>query len=298
MKSNCILVTVDKYSKYGHFLAISHPYTITEIARTYLEQVYKLHGPPKIAISDRDKTFTSLFWKELMRQLGTTTFFSTTYHPETDGQTERLNQCLEQYLRNKHRSDREFQKGEEVYLKLQPRKQSSVAVRKNLKLVAKYYGPYKIQKKKIGLIVYQLELPAHSKIHLAFHVSLLKKKVGEGTVTSKNPPELSDDGQMKVYPAIVLNKRIVKRQNRAVTQLLIQWSNLGAKNATWEDYNVLKSQFPDFDPWGRGSGEGEGDVMNMEEKGKMLGISVEGLGITSEELGEMKKIPGAKEIVS
>ncbi|XP_039045952.1 uncharacterized protein LOC120185946 [Hibiscus syriacus] len=339
MKSNCILVIVDKYSKYGHFLAIAHPYTVTEIARIYLDQVYKLHGPPKIAISNRDKTFTSLFWKELMKHLGTTTFFSTTYHLETDGQTERLNQCLEQYLRsmcflkpgnwekylplaewwyntnyhttlgvtpfealygykppmiNWQTNTSVNAEGDEVYLKLQPYKQSSVAVRRNLKLAAKFYGPYKIQKR-IGSVAYQLELPAYSKIHPVFHVSLLKKKVGEGTITSKNPPELSEDGQMKVYPTIVLNKRIVKRQNKVITQLLIQWSNLGEENATWEDYAVLKSQFSDFDPWGQGSGEGEGNVMCVEKKEEMLGISIEKLGINRGKFGGNEILPGARE---
>ncbi|GMI79817.1 hypothetical protein HRI_001651000 [Hibiscus trionum] len=61
MKANCILVIIDKYTKYAHFLALSHPYTALEVAKAYLDQVYKLHGPPKVAISDRDKTFTSLF---------------------------------------------------------------------------------------------------------------------------------------------------------------------------------------------------------------------------------------------
>ncbi|GMI79982.1 hypothetical protein HRI_001667500 [Hibiscus trionum] len=100
LRYNCILVVIDKFTKYAHFLPLAHPYTALDIANAYLSQVYKLHGSPKISISDRDKTFTSLFWKELMKQLGATTLFSTAYHPQTDGQTERLNQCLEQYLRD------------------------------------------------------------------------------------------------------------------------------------------------------------------------------------------------------
>ncbi|GMJ07744.1 hypothetical protein HRI_004443600 [Hibiscus trionum] len=99
-KANCILVIIDKFTKYAYFLPLFHPYTAMEVARMYLDQVYKLHGQPKVAISDRDRTFTSHFWREFMLQLGTTTLFSTTYHPKTDGQSERLNQCLEHYLRS------------------------------------------------------------------------------------------------------------------------------------------------------------------------------------------------------
>ena len=99
MKFNCILVIIDKFTKYAHFIPLFHSYTAADVAKVYLDQIYKLHGTPKTAISDRDKIFTSLFWQELMKQLGTTTHFSTAYHPESDGQSERLNQCLEQYLR-------------------------------------------------------------------------------------------------------------------------------------------------------------------------------------------------------
>ncbi|GMI70044.1 hypothetical protein HRI_000673700 [Hibiscus trionum] len=63
---------------------------------------------------------------------------------------------------------------------------------------------------------------------------------------------------------------MVKRHNKAVTQLLVQWSNLGAESATCEDYTVLKSQFPDFDPWGQGSTAAAGIVMAT---GSELGIS-------------------------
>ncbi|XP_039052581.1 uncharacterized protein LOC120194313 [Hibiscus syriacus] len=269
-KHNCILVVIDKFTKYAHFIPLSHPYTVVQVAKIYLDQVYKLHGPPKVTISDRDKSFTILFWQELFKQLGTTTLFSTAYHPETDGQTERLNQCLEQYLRTLYGYKAPVLSwsgdsivdavGEEVYLKLQPYRQTSLALRRNLKLAARFFGPYKIQKK-IGQVAYRLELPPESKLHPVFHVSLLKKKIGKPGLISLNPPETSSDGQLKIYPTVVLNSREITRQNQRVRQFLMQWTNMGTDDATWEDYTVLKNQFPDFDPWGQGSSGGGGIVM-------------------------------------
>lgn len=98
-KANCILVVIDKYTKYAHFLALNHPFTAAKVARTYLDNVYKLHGLPSAIISDRDPVFTSKFWQELFNVIGTELNMSTPYHPQTDGQTERVNQCLEIYLR-------------------------------------------------------------------------------------------------------------------------------------------------------------------------------------------------------
>lgn len=94
-----IWVVVDRFTKYGHFIALSHPISASSLAQVFFDSIYKLHGLPSYIVSDRDTILTSNFWKELMSTLGIQQQMSSAYHPQTDGQTERVNQCLEGYLR-------------------------------------------------------------------------------------------------------------------------------------------------------------------------------------------------------
>jgi len=94
-----ILVIVDRLTKYAHFLALKHPYSAATIAQTFLDNIVKLHGFPLSITTDRDPIFVSNFWKQLFTKYKIQLNLSTAYHPQTDGQSERVNQCLEMYLR-------------------------------------------------------------------------------------------------------------------------------------------------------------------------------------------------------
>jgi hypothetical protein len=96
---DAILVVVDRLTKMRHFIPCKSTCGAEEVARLYTRYIWKLHGLPTTVISDRGPQFVAQFWKHLTKRLKINTLLSTAYHPETDGQTERLNAVLEQYLR-------------------------------------------------------------------------------------------------------------------------------------------------------------------------------------------------------
>ncbi|XP_010491426.2 PREDICTED: uncharacterized protein LOC104769009 [Camelina sativa] len=332
-----IFVVVDRLTKAAHFMALAHPYSAVTVAQAFMDTVFKLHGCPRSIVSDRDTIFVSTFWRELFTLQGVDLKFSSAYHPQSDGQTEVVNRCLETYLRcmcsdkphlwsswlplaefwyntnfhtatqmspfeavygqsppvhlpylpgeskvavvarslqeresmllilkfhllraqhrmkqfaDSHRTDRSFEIGDSVFVKHQPYRQGSVVVRSNQKLSPKYFGPYKIVDR-CGKVAYKLLLPGGSQIHPVFHVSQLKAVVGQ-VLTSTQLPSIVVDVLVKA-PVSILDRKMVKRQGRAVTMVLVQWTNETAEEATWEYLYDLQRKFPAFEPCGQGS---------------------------------------------
>lgn len=95
-----ILVVVDRLSKMAHFIPCKKAVSAPNVASLFIQHVFKLHGLPKSIVSDRDPKFTGHFWTSLFKSLGTNLLFSSAYHPQTNGQTERVNQILEEMLRH------------------------------------------------------------------------------------------------------------------------------------------------------------------------------------------------------
>ncbi|KAJ9545162.1 hypothetical protein OSB04_024869 [Centaurea solstitialis] len=94
-----IWVIVDRLSKAAHFLPMKETYSMERLARLYIADIVRLHGTPVSIVSDRDARFTSTFWQSFQREMGTRVNLSTAYHPQTDGQSERTIQTLEDMLR-------------------------------------------------------------------------------------------------------------------------------------------------------------------------------------------------------
>ncbi len=93
------MVIVDRLTKVAHFIPVKTTYRGDKYAQLYVDHILRLHGVPRRIVSDRGPQFTSRFWKSLQALLGTKLDFSSAYHPQTDGQTKRINQILEDMLR-------------------------------------------------------------------------------------------------------------------------------------------------------------------------------------------------------
>ena len=94
-----IWVIVDRLTKSAHFISINIIFSLEKLTTLYISEVVRLHGVPSGIVSDRDPRFTSRFWESLNRALGTKLRLSSAYHPQTDGQTERTIQSLEDLLK-------------------------------------------------------------------------------------------------------------------------------------------------------------------------------------------------------
>ena len=99
-KHDSVMVVVDQLTKLAHFLPMRINYLLDKLEEMYIKEIVRLHGIPISIISDRDPRFTSRFWEKLQEALGTQLNFNTSFHPQTDGQLERVIQILEDILKS------------------------------------------------------------------------------------------------------------------------------------------------------------------------------------------------------
>ncbi|KAL4179734.1 hypothetical protein AMTRI_Chr13g121540 [Amborella trichopoda] len=216
-----VLVVIDMSSKYAHFIPLSHPHTATGVAQIFFNQVFKLHGMLR--------TIAEYCYNTSWHSAIKTTPFEVVYgRPppsllkyflDRDLMIKELRVTLKEAqtrmkkVYDSHHQEREF---------------STLALRKTLKLSPRYYVPYMIVKK-IEAVVYKLDLPKESRIHPMFHVSLRKKRVGEGIpIQSELPIVQEDDDILHPQPQAVLDQRVNKRKK----QILIHWQEMSPTEAT------------------------------------------------------------------
>lgn len=157
-----------------------------------------------------------------------------------------------------HRRNLEFQEGEQVFLRLQPYRQLSLAGRMNEKLSPRYYGPFTIHSR-VGEVAYRLNLPPTAKIHNVFHISQLKKAIGDSPVSAEIPPQISPEMVFTAEPESLLEVRKQNQTDTSSTEVLIKWKDTPVWEATWENLEAMDLRFPEFhledkvNLWARGN---------------------------------------------
>ncbi|MDV3201053.1 MAG: hypothetical protein Q8877_02475 [Sweet potato little leaf phytoplasma] len=173
------------------------------------------------------------------------------------------------------RQERSFDIGEWVFLKLRTHRQSSVVSKIHPKLASRFYGPFEVIGR-VGVVAYKLKLPPTSKIHPVFHVSLLKKAIGNYSVEAELPAGIEGEQSEDFEPVAILATRQVLKRGENMRQVLIQWKGQAPENATWEDMLTIQSQFPNFSLEDKtvtiGGGSDRTPRVVTKERGQVIGF--------------------------
>ncbi|GJS62513.1 putative reverse transcriptase domain-containing protein [Tanacetum coccineum] len=254
-------------------------YKMERLARLYLNEIVARHGVPILIISDRDSRFTSRFWQSMQEALGTRLDMSTAYHPQTDGQSERTIQTLEDMLRacvldfggswdvhlplvefsynNSYHSSVRCAPFEALYGRkyrspimwaevgeVSPWK-GVVRFGKKGKLAPRFVGPFEIIEK-VGLIAYRLDLLEElNGVHDTFHVSNLKKCLADPTLQVPLD-EIQVDAKLNVVeePVEILEREFKKLKRSRIAIVKVRWNSKRGPEFTWEREDQMKLKYP------------------------------------------------------
>jgi hypothetical protein len=140
---------------------------------------------------------------------------------------------------DQHQTEREFEVGEWVFVRLQPYKQLSIKQQGKNKLAPKFYGPYQINRK-ISDVALWVGLPDKSRIHNVFHVSCLKRVLGQHQKAQTMLPMLDYEGKIILEPEAIIATREKRLRSRVIKEYLIKWKNLPEEDAAWESKHFLQ----------------------------------------------------------
>ncbi|GKE65511.1 retrotransposon protein, putative, ty3-gypsy subclass [Tanacetum coccineum] len=199
-------------------------FKMDRLARLYLNEIVARHGVPISIISDRDCRFTSRFWQSMQEALGTQLDMSTTYHPQTDSQSERTIQTLEDMLRAYILDFGEAAMFIFRWLSF-PITTITILVKKG-KLAPRFVEPFEITER-IGLVAYRLRLPEElNGVHDTFHMSNLKKCLVDPTLQVPLD-EIQVDAKLNFMeePMKILEREFKKLKRSRIAIVKVRWNS-------------------------------------------------------------------------
>ncbi|GKC83961.1 putative reverse transcriptase domain-containing protein [Tanacetum coccineum] len=275
-----IWVIVDRLTKSAHFIPTRETDSMETLTRLYIKEIVSRHGMPISIISDRDSHFTSRFWQSLQSALGTQLDMSTTYHPETDGKSERTIQTLEDMLRacvidfgkrwEKHLPLVEFSYNNSYHVSIKTapfealygqkcrspvcwaevgdaardRQRSYANIwRKPLEFQVGDRVMLKVSPRKVA---YKLEHPEElSNVHNTFHVSNLKKCLSdESLVIPMKELRLDDKLNFVEEPVEIMDREMKQLKQSRIPIVKVRWNSKRGLEFTWEHEDQIRAKCP------------------------------------------------------
>ncbi|GKB98668.1 retrotransposable element Tf2 [Tanacetum coccineum] len=216
-----LFVVIDRLTKYAYFIPMSHLFTASQVVQVLLGNVYKLHGMPNTIVSDRDKIFINQFWQSLFKVMLVQLNLSTAYHPQTDGQTEVVNKCVECFMSSTHTTPFDIVYGQPPNLHL-PYIASTTSIEEMDRAIAMLQFHLKRSKERIK------NMADKNRSDKNFELKLCKGTNHQvGSLL-----EYGRDGVLSVELEAIIGKRLGKLHNKAILYVLVKWVNQAEEDAT------------------------------------------------------------------
>ncbi|KAJ9536818.1 hypothetical protein OSB04_un000042 [Centaurea solstitialis] len=258
----CSIIKDSIHDKSAHFIAIRESSSAEALADIYVKEIVARHGVPVTIISDRDVRFTSRFWGKFHDDLGTRLQFSTAFHPQTDGQSERTIQTLKDMLRacvldfggswDTYLPLAEFSYNNSFHASISMPPYEMLYGRRCRTPICwgevgqRELGSTEIVIARVGKVAYRLELPPElNQIHDTFHVSQLRKCLADETAHVPIDDIQVDERLNYVErPIAILERKTKSLRNKEIGLVKVQWEHRKGSEWTWEPEAEMRSNYP------------------------------------------------------